>query len=79
MHDLFLVHPDTIWVLIPLVAIIGGFITKWHRTNAEIDLARAGDGKVTEELRDAVLRLEARVSNLERAVMTADTERKYAL
>ena len=69
----------TIWVLIPLVAIIGGFITKWHRTNAEIDMARAGDGKVMEELRDAVHRLEARVSNLERAVTTADTERKYAL
>ena len=69
----------TIWVLIPLVAIIGGFITKWHRTNAEIDMARAGDGKVMEELRDAVHRLEGRVSNLERAVTTADTERKYAL
>ncbi len=79
MHDLFLVHPDTIWVLIPLVAIIGGFITKWHRTNAQIDMARAGDGQVMEELRDAVHRLEARVSNLERAVTTADTERKYAL
>ena len=79
MHELFIVHPETVWVLIPLVAIIGGFITKWHRTNAEIDMLRAGDGKVMEELRDAVQRLEARVSNLERAVTTAEADRKYAL
>jgi hypothetical protein len=68
----------TIWVLIPLAVIICGFITKWHRTNAEIDIARAGDGKAMEELRDAVLRLESRVTNLERAVTTAETDRKYA-
>jgi hypothetical protein len=59
----------TIWVLIPLAVIICGFITKWHRTNAEIDIARAGDGKAMEELRD---------TNLERAVTTAETDRKYA-
>jgi len=27
--------------MIPLVAIIGGFITKWHNTNAKIEMARA--------------------------------------
>jgi hypothetical protein len=68
----------TIWVLIPLVAIICGFISKWQRTNAQIELARAGDGKAMAELRDAVLRLESRVANLERAVTTADVDRKYA-
>ena len=68
----------TIWVLIPLAVIICSFITKWHRTNAQIDIARAGDGKAMEELRDAVLRLESRVTNLERAVTTAETDRKYA-
>jgi hypothetical protein len=72
------VNAATIWVLIPLAVIIGGYITRWHRTNAEINLARAGDGKAMEELRDAVLRLESRVTNLERAVTTADTDRKYA-
>lgn len=70
---------EMVWVVIPLVAIIGGYITKWHRTNAEIDIARAGNGKAMEELRDAVLRLESRVANLERAVTTAETDRKFAL
>jgi hypothetical protein len=31
LHDIFYYHPETVWVLIPLVAIIGGYITKWHR------------------------------------------------
>jgi hypothetical protein len=70
---------EMVWVVIPLVAIIGGFITKWHRTNVEFDLRNRGDDKVMEELRDAVHRLEARVANLERAVTTAETDRKYAL
>jgi hypothetical protein len=74
-----LFNPATIWVLIPLAVIICGFIVKWHRTNAEIDMRRSGDDKIAQELRDAILRLEARVVNLERAVMTAETERKYAL
>ena len=69
----------TIWILIPLVAIIGGFITKWMRINAETDRRLAGDEKVNSELADAVRRLEDRVSNLERAVTNAETERKYAL
>jgi hypothetical protein len=67
-----------VWVVIPLVAIIGGFITKWHRTNAEFDLRNRGDGKAMDDLRDAVLRLESRVANLERAVTTAEADRKYA-
>ena len=69
----------TIWILIPLVAIIGSFITKWVRINAETDRRLAGEGKVNAELADAVRRLEDRVSNLERAVTNAETERKYAL
>jgi hypothetical protein len=68
----------TIWVLIPLAVIICGFITKWHRTNVEFDLRNSGNSKAMEELRDAVLRLESRVSNLERAVTTAEADRKYA-
>jgi hypothetical protein len=67
-----------VW-MIPLVAIIGGFITKWHNTNAKIEMARAGSADAMQELRDAVLRLEQRVANLERAVMTAEENRKYAL
>ena len=70
---------EFVWVVIPLVAIIGGFITKWHRTNVEADLRRGGDDKVAQELRDSVQRLEARVANLERAVTTAEADRKYAL
>lgn len=79
LHDIFYYHPETVWVLIPLVAIIGGFITKWHNTNVKLDLARAGNGEVTQEILDALRRLESRVANLERAAMTAETERKYAL
>jgi hypothetical protein len=70
---------EVVWVVIPLVAIIGAFITKWHNTNAKLELARAGDTEAMRELRDIVLRLESRVSNLERAVMTAEENRKYAL
>ena len=69
---------EMVWVVIPLVAIVGSYLTKWHRTNAERDIARAGNGKAMEELRDAVLRLESRVTNLERAVTTAETDRKDA-
>lgn len=79
LHDIFYYHPETVWVLIPLVAIIGGVITKWHRTNAEIEATRAGSSAVNQEILDALRRLETRVSNLERAAVTADTERKYAL
>jgi hypothetical protein len=79
LHDIFYYHPETVWVLIPLVAIICGFLTRWHRTNLESDRARAGNGEVIQDIRDAILRLENRVSNLERAAVTAETERKYAL
>jgi hypothetical protein len=74
-----LFNPETVWVLIPLAAIIGGFIVKSQRIKAETARQRAGDDQVAQELRDAIQRLEARVANLERAVMTAETERKYAL
>jgi len=76
-HDLFFYHPETVWVLIPLVVIVGGFITKWHSTNVKLDLARTGNGEVMQEVLDAVRRLEQRVENLERAAMTVETERKY--
>jgi len=69
---------EVVW-LVPLVAIIGSFITKWHNTNAKVALAQAGNTEAMQELRDVVLRLESRVANLERAVMTAETDRKYAL
>jgi len=46
----------TIWVLIPLVAIIGSFITKWVRINAEAD--RRTSDKGFDELVDIVRRLE---------------------
>jgi hypothetical protein len=67
-----------VWVVIPLVAIIGGFITKWHRTNVEHDMMRMGSNQANDELRETVRRLEARVANLERAVTTAEENRKYA-
>jgi len=79
MHDIFYYHPETVWVLIPLVAIIGGFITRWHSTNVKLDMARAGNGEALQEVLTALHRLEQRVANLERATMTAETERKYAL
>jgi hypothetical protein len=69
---------EVVW-LVPMVAIVGAFITKWHNTNAKVALAQAGNTEAMQELRDVVLRLESRVSNLERAVMTAETDRKYAL
>ena len=76
-HDLFFYHPETVWVLVPLVVIIGAFITKWHSTNVKLDLARTGSGEVMQEVLDTLRRLEQRVENLERAAMTAETERKY--
>jgi hypothetical protein len=79
LHDIFYYHPETVWVLVPLVFIVCRFVIRWQRTNAEIDIARAGNGAVIQEIRDAILRLESRVSNLERAAVTAETERKYAL
>lgn len=75
----FLLNPATVWILIPLVAIIGGFITKWLKINTEAARGLAGDEKLYGELAEAVRRLEGRVSNLERAVTTAETERKFAL
>jgi hypothetical protein len=68
----------TIWILIPLAAIIGSFITKWYQLYVEAGRSHVDD-KLVGELRDSIRRLEDRVSNLERAVTTAETERKYAL
>lgn len=79
LHDIFFYHPQTVLVLIPLLAIAGWFFTKWHNTNVQFEMARTGKIEVMEELRDAVLRLEQRVENLERAAVTAETERRYAL
>jgi len=76
-HDLFFYHPQTVWVLVPLTVIVGAFITKWHSTNVKLDLARTGSGEVMQEVLDTLRRLEQRVENLERAAMTAETERKY--
>ena len=77
LHDIFYYHPESLWVLVPLVAIIGGFITQWHNSNVKLDMARAGNGEMMQEVLDSVRRLEQRVENLERAAMTAETERKY--
>jgi 3,4-dihydroxy-2-butanone 4-phosphate synthase len=68
-----------VWVLIPLAAIVGGIFTRWHKTNAALVLAQAGNTEAMQELRELVLRLERRVANLERAVMTAEEQRKYVL
>jgi hypothetical protein len=70
---------EFIWVVIPLTAILGAFITKWHNTNAKIEMSRGIDSGLAQELRDSIQRLESRVGNLERAVMTAEENRKYAL
>jgi hypothetical protein len=77
LHDVFYYHPETVWVLIPLVAIVGGFITRWHAANVSLDMARAGNGELMQEVLETVRRLEQRVGNLERAAMTAETERTY--
>jgi hypothetical protein len=77
LHDIFYYHPETVWVLIPLVAIIGGFITRWHATNVKLDIARAGNVEIMQDVLDVIRRLEQRVGNLERAAMTVKTERKY--
>jgi 3,4-dihydroxy-2-butanone 4-phosphate synthase len=70
---------EVVWVVIPLAAIIGGIFNRWHKTNATVALAQAGNTEAMQELRAIVLRLEQRVTNLERAVMTAEENRKYAL
>jgi hypothetical protein len=73
-----LFNPATIWVLIPLAAIIGSFIVKSQRIRSEGLRTTDGD-KLLAELGQSVRRLEERVGNLERAVTTAESERKYAL
>ncbi len=79
LHDIFYYHPETVWVLVPLVFIIGRFVEFGCTGPMQRSiLARAGNGEVIQEIRDAILRLESRVSNLERAAVTAETERKYA-
>ena len=75
----YLFNPATIWVWIPLVALIGAFITKWHNTNAKIEMSKGIDTDLAQELRDSIQRLENRVANLERALMTAEENRKFAL
>jgi hypothetical protein len=75
----YLFNPATIWIWIPVIAIVGAFITKWHNTNAKIELTKGIDADLAKELRDAIARLEQRVSNLERALMTAEENKKYAL
>ena len=70
---------EVVWVVIPLAWILTRFIIKWQRNAVEMELARGGNVQAMQEMRDTVLRLEERVSNLERAVMTAEEHRKYAL
>jgi hypothetical protein len=70
---------SAVWVLIPLAAIIGGFINRWQRNAVQLELARGGNVQAIQDLRDVVQRLDRRVENLERAVMTAEENRKYAL
>jgi len=78
-RNLLIIHPDVVWALIPLVAIIGGFITRWQRVASQVDLARANGTEAMQDIRDSLQRLETRVSNLERAVTTAEAERRFAL
>ena len=70
---------EIVWVVIPLAWSLCRFIIKWQRNAVEMELARGGNLQAMQDMRDAVLRLEQRVSNLERAVMTAEEHRKYAL
>jgi hypothetical protein len=71
-------RPETLSLLIPLVALVGYFITKWLRINVEAGCNRGHD-TLAVEMRAAIDRLEARVANLERAVTTAETERTFTL
>jgi len=70
---------EVVWVVIPLAWILSRFIIKWQRNAVEMEQVRGSNAQAMLEIRDAVLRLEQRVSNLERAVMTAEEHRKYAL
>jgi hypothetical protein len=76
MYGLF--NPGNIWVLIPLAAIIGSFIIKIQRIKANNAALGMGEEKLAAELRETIRRLETRVANLERAVTTAEAERKFA-
>ncbi|HTJ63992.1 MAG TPA: hypothetical protein VL899_09285 [Alphaproteobacteria bacterium] len=75
----YLFNPATIWVWIPVIAILGAFITKWHNTNAKIEMSKSVAADLAKDLRESIDRLEQRVCNLERALMTAEENRKYAL
>ncbi len=75
----YLFNPATIWIWVPVIALVGAFITKWHNTNAKVAMQNGVDADLAKELRDSLQRLEHRVSNLERALMTAEENRKYAL
>jgi len=73
-----LFNPETVWVLIPLAAIIGSFIVKAQRIKTGSGRDAAEAEKLFAEMRETIRRLEARVANLERAVTTAESERKYS-
>ena len=70
---------SVMWALVVLTIVIGSFITKWVKINAENDLKMKGGQAANAELAEAIRRLEQRVANLERAVTTAESERKFAL
>ncbi|HLG87889.1 MAG TPA: hypothetical protein VKZ79_11925 [Alphaproteobacteria bacterium] len=70
---------SVIWGLVVLVIVICSFITQWVKINAENDRKMKGGQAANAELEDSIRRLEQRVANLERAVTTAESERKFAL
>jgi len=70
---------DVVWVVIPLAWIVSRFINKWQRNTVDLELARGGNTEAMQQMLDAMQRMEQRVSNLERAVMSAEEQRKYAL
>ena len=70
---------DVVWVVIPLAWIVSRCINKWQRNTVDLELARGGNTEAMKQMLDAMQRMEQRVSNLERAVMSAEEQRKYAL
>ncbi|MBO6572998.1 MAG: hypothetical protein ABJ387_14955 [Balneola sp.] len=64
------------WAIIPLVAIIGGFITKYREQELKHEEKRMASTKEIHELRKIIQNLKARIEKLEGSVSSSGSDVK---
>ena len=62
------------WAIIPLVAIIGGFITKYREQELKHEEKRMASAKEIHELRKIIQNHKSRIENLEAKASSTKTE-----